>query len=91
MRVAVPGENRTGLPVESAESKRCAGGVRGTGDNRAVVSRSSTKGGPRDRGAAFWERLRASTTVAEVRVDGGRGASWGLLVAVIVVVEAACG
>ena len=88
MRVAVPGGNRMGLPVESAESKRCVGGVRGTKDSAVVVSRASTKGGPRDRGAASWERLRPSTTVAEVCVDDWE-ASGGSLV--IVFVGAACG
>jgi hypothetical protein len=90
MRVAVPAENRMGLPVESAESKRCVGGVRGTEDNAAVVSRASMKGAPRDRGAASWERLRTSTAVAEVCVDEGWEASRGSLI-VVVVVEAARG
>ena len=89
MRVAVPGRNRMGLPVVSAESKRCVGGVRGTEDNAVVVSRASTKGAPRDRGAASWERLRPSTTVAEVCVDRGWEASRGSLV--VAVVEVASG
>jgi hypothetical protein len=86
LRVAVPGENRMGLPVSY---RKCAmrGGVRGTGDNATVVSRASTKGGPRDRGAATWERLRPSTTFAEVCVDGVWEALGGSLV--VVVVEAA--
>ena len=90
MRVAVPAENRMGLPVESAESKRCVGGVRGTKDNAAGFSRASTKGGPRDRGAGSWERLRTSTTVPEVCVDEGWEASRGSLV-VVVVEGVACG
>lgn len=55
IRVAVPGGNLMGLPVGSAESKRWAGGVRGTEDNAALVSRVSTKGRPRDRGGVSWE------------------------------------
>jgi hypothetical protein len=90
MRVAAPAGNRMGLPVEFAESKRCVGGVRGTEDNAAGfsrTSRASTKGAPRDRGAESWERLRTSTTVPEVCVDGGWEASRGSLVVVV----AACG
>lgn len=83
MRVAVPGGNRMGLPVVSAESKGCVGGVRGTEDNAAVVSRASTKGGPRDRGAASWERPLPSTTVAEVCWDASRGS-------LVVIIDAAC-
>jgi hypothetical protein len=90
MRVAVPGGNRMGLAVGSAERKRCVGGVRGTENDAAVVSRASTKGAPRDRSAVSWKRLRPSTTVAEVCVDEGWEASRGSLV-VVVVVEAACG
>jgi hypothetical protein len=89
MRLVVPAENRMGLPVGSAESKRCVGGVRGTEDNAAVVSRASTKGGPRDRGGASWERLRTSTAVAEVCVDRGWTSRETLVI--VVVVEAACG
>jgi hypothetical protein len=75
MHVVVPGRNCMGLPVVSAESKRCMGGVQGTKDNAVVVSRASTKGAPRDRGAASWERLHPLTTVAEVCMDRGREAS----------------
>ena len=94
MRVALPpGGNRTGLPVGSAaESKRCVGGVRGVGDNAAVVSCASTKGAPRDRGAVVsWERSRTSTTVEELCVDGGWLKALRRSLVVVVVVEAACG
>jgi hypothetical protein len=86
MRAALLCGNCMGLPVTPAESKRCVGGVRGTGDNNvAFVSRASTKGGLRDLSAAFWERLRASTTVTELWVDRGWEAAWGSLVVVVVV------
>jgi hypothetical protein len=91
MRAVLPGGKRTGLPVGSAESKRCVGGVRGTEDDAAVVSRASTKGAPRDRGAVSWERLRTSTTVAELCVDWGWLEALRRSLVVVVVVEAACG
>lgn len=75
MRAAAPGRSRMGLPVGSAENKRCVGGVRGTEDNAVVGSRASTKGAPRDRGATSWDRLRTSMTVAEVCMDEGWEAS----------------
>jgi hypothetical protein len=90
MRAAPGGNRRTGLPVRSAERARCVGGVWGVeGDERA-----STKGAPRYRGAASWERLlRASTSVVEVCVERGWEASRGssLLGAVTAAAVVACG
>ena len=75
MHVVVPGQNCMGLPVVSAESKRCMGGVQGTKDNMVVVLHASTKGAPRDHSAASWERLHPLTTVTEVCMDRGQEAS----------------
>jgi hypothetical protein len=88
MHVAVPGENSMGLPVGSAESMRCVGGVRGTEDNVAVVSRASTKGRAEEPRRCNLGLLRLSTTVAEMCVNGVWEASCRSLV---VVIKAACG
>jgi hypothetical protein len=65
-------------------------GVEGESKDAVGVVRVSTKGAPRDRGAASWERLRASTSVVELDV-GSWEAPWGSLLVAAAAAAVACG